>query len=166
MYGAEIAFSSASAPNVPSSALIASHAFPSYILTLMVYCQVGVVMRPWIVFVVLLAFSVAQAEVYTLYPDGTGDFPNIQAAITGSQNGDVIQLVDGTYSGPGNREIDFMGRAITLRSVSGDEEACIVHVAGRHGNMISEKGFLFQSGETNSTVVKDLTIRNADADGT
>jgi hypothetical protein len=126
----------------------------------------GEVMRPWMVFVVLLACSVAQAEVYTLYPDGTGDFADIQAAITGSQNGDVIQLMDGTYGGPGNRGIDFMGRAITLRSVSGDEEACIIHVAGRHGNMISEKGFLFQSGETASTLIKDLTVRNADADGT
>ncbi len=123
-------------------------------------------MRPWMVLVVVLAVSVAQAEVYTLYPDGAGDFPNIQAAITGSQNGDVIQLMDGTYAGPGNRDIDFMGRAITLLSVSGNAEACIIHVAGRHGNLISEKGLLFQSGETSSTLIKDLTIRSADADGT
>lgn len=124
-------------------------------------------MRPWIVFsAVLLAFGVAQAEVYTLYPDGSGDFPSIQWAINGSQNGDVIQLMDGTYSGPGNDDINFLGRAVTLRSVSGNAEACIIHVRGRHGNMISEKGMTFDSGETNTTLIKDLTIRNADADGT
>jgi hypothetical protein len=123
-------------------------------------------MRPWIFMVVLLACSLAQAEVYTLHPDGTGDFANIQAAITGSQDGDVIELMDGIYSGEGNHDIDFLGRAITLRSASGDEEACVIHLRGRHGNMTSEKGLLFQSGETDSTLIKDLTIRNADADGT
>jgi len=123
-------------------------------------------MRPWSVLVVLLTCSVAQAATYTLYPDGTGDFPNIQAAITASQDGDVIRLMDGTYGGPGNRDIDFLGRAVTLRSVSGDAEACIIHIGGRHGNLVSEKGLLFQSGETGSTLIKDLTVRNADADGT
>jgi hypothetical protein len=116
--------------------------------------------------VVLLACNVVQAEVYTLHSDGTGDFANIQAAIAGSQDGDVIELMDGIYSGTGNNEIDFMGRGITLRSASGDEEACVIHIRGRHGNMISEKGLLFQSEETASTLIKDLTIRNADADGT
>jgi hypothetical protein len=118
------------------------------------------------VLAVLLAFGAAQADVHTLSPDGSGDFPNIQAAIAGSQNGDVIQLMDGTYSGPGNNEIDFMGRAVTLRSVSGDAEACIIHLRGRHGNLISERGLLIQTGEASTTVIRDLTIRNADADGT
>jgi hypothetical protein len=118
------------------------------------------------VLAVLLAFSAVQAEVYTLYPDGSGDFPSIQWALNSCQNGDVIQLMDGTYSGPGNEDINFLGRAVTLRSVSGDPESCIIHLRGRHGNLISEKGFTFNSGETETTVIRDLTIRNADADGT
>jgi hypothetical protein len=123
-------------------------------------------MRAWILLVLLSSCGVAQAAVYTLHPDGTGDFADIQAAITASQNGDVIQLMDGVYSGAGNHDIDFLGRAITLRSASGDAEACVIHLRGRHGNMVSEKGLLFQSGEDGSTLIKDLTIRNADADGT
>jgi hypothetical protein len=123
-------------------------------------------MRRWLVLAALLACSTAQAAVYTLHPDGSGDFPDIQAAIVASQDGDVIQLMNGTYRGPGNKDIDFMGRAITLRSVSGEAEDCIIHVGGRHGNLVSEKGLLFQTAETSSTVVRDLTIQNADADGT
>jgi hypothetical protein len=123
-------------------------------------------MRAWLVLTVLLTFGAAQAAVYTLNADGTGDFPDIQAAIAASQNGDVIQLTDGVYSGPGNYDIDFMGREITLQSVSGDADACVLHVRGRPANMVSEKGLLLDSGETKFTVIRDLTIRNADADGT
>jgi len=42
-------------------------------------------------------------------------YPTIQSAINASSNGDTIVVLEGTYTGSGNRNIDFNGRAITLR---------------------------------------------------
>jgi predicted outer membrane repeat protein len=61
-----------------------------------------------------------------LQPDGTGDYPSIQFAVDVSRDGDSILLADGTYSGDGNRDIEIIDKAITLRSVSGNPENCII----------------------------------------
>jgi len=60
--------------------------------------------------------GVAAAATITLKADGTGDYPTIQAAIDAVSDGDEIVLAPGTYTGQGNRDIDFRGKAITLRS--------------------------------------------------
>src|SRR5687767_15150199 len=39
----------------------------------------------------------------------------IQAAVNASATGDTIIVEDGTYTGPGNRDIDFGGRNIAHR---------------------------------------------------
>jgi len=52
----------------------------------------------------------------TVNANGTGEYPTIQAGIDDSNDGDVIVLCPGRYTGPGNREIDFKGKAITVRS--------------------------------------------------
>jgi hypothetical protein len=113
----------------------------------------------------VLIVGVANADVYTLYPDGTGDFATIQDAITGSVSRDTILLADGIYSGTGNRDIDFQGKDLTLRSVSGNAEACIIDIMGIPGNGFTEQGLIFQNGETSAMQVMDITIQNADGDG-
>ncbi len=55
-----------------------------------------------------------------------GDFPTIQAAIDASSNGDIIGLSDGTFTDAGNRDVDFAGRAVTVRSQNDDPETCII----------------------------------------
>lgn len=57
-----------------------------------------------------------------LVPSG---YDTIQAAIDASVDGDVVTLADGTYTGEGNREIDFGGKAITVQSENGPA-ACIL----------------------------------------
>ena len=117
-----------------------------------------------IVFAFVMLAAPSFATVYTLAPDGSGDFATIQAAVNGCMNGDEIHLLDGVYSGTGNYDIDFMGRDnVILKSVSGNASACIIDVEGIHGNYISEQGIFFDSGET-GVVVEDITIRNADGD--
>jgi hypothetical protein len=74
--------------------------------------------------------SGAGATTIIVRPDGTGDFPTIQAAIDAAQDGDVIELTDGTFMGNGNRDIDYLGKAITVRSQSGDPETCIIDCEG------------------------------------
>ena len=43
-------------------------------------------------------------------------YPTIQAAIDDANNSDIVLVAPGTYTGDGNRDIDFRGKAITLRT--------------------------------------------------
>lgn len=58
----------------------------------------------------------ANGATFTIRPDGTGDFPTIQAGIDAIHDGDVLVLADGTFLGAGNRDLDLRGKAITIRS--------------------------------------------------
>ncbi len=123
-------------------------------------------MRRLVVLLSLLLITISvHAEIYTLYPDGSGDFASIQEAIAGSVSGDEIQLADGVYSGPGNRDINFLGRSLTLRSISDNPEACVIDVEGTVGNGINEHGLIFDSGETSDTRIQGITVTNAALDG-
>ncbi|MHC4642481.1 MAG: BACON domain-containing protein [Planctomycetota bacterium] len=82
-------------------------------------------------------------------------YPTIQSAINASSNGDTIVVLDGTYTGNGNRDINFNGRAITLKGVSGPE-SCFIDCEGSWQD--PHRGFYFHSGETFQSVVEGFTI--------
>ena len=115
-------------------------------------------MKLGIVLVTLITVSVvsASADAHTWYikPDGTGDAPTIQAGIDLTTPGDIVLLANGTYTGAGNRDIDYCGKAITVRAESGNPELCIIDCeqAGR--------GFYFHSQERAGSVLEGVTIRN------
>lgn len=92
------------------------------------------------------------------------DFNNIQAAIEYSSNGDFIFVFPGTYTGTGNRDIDFLGKAITVRSID-PTDPCFVSntIIDCNGIDIYDRhhGFLFQSGEDANSVLAGFTITNA-----
>lgn len=98
----------------------------------------------------------AQAATYTVFDDGTGDFPTIQAAVEAVTDGDIIELGNGTFIGDGNRDIDYLGKAVTIRSQSGSPDACTIHCDGSPG--APHRGFLFQTGEGPSSVLEGVTI--------
>ncbi len=54
--------------------------------------------------------------------DGSADHPfdAIQEGINAAVAGDTVEVADGVYTGNGNRDLDFHGKAITVRSASGD----------------------------------------------
>lgn len=88
---------------------------------------------------------------------GTGDYPSIQAAIDAATPGQTIKLQDGIYTGSGNRDVSFLGKALTVRSQSRDPEACTVHA---QASAIDEhRGFLFHSGEGPASHLEDVTVR-------
>jgi pectin methylesterase-like acyl-CoA thioesterase len=67
-------------------------------------------------FLLLISTSTpAFAATYVVSPDGSGDFPTIQAAIDAAVDGGIIELTDGTFTGDGNRDIDYAGKSITVR---------------------------------------------------
>ncbi len=64
---------------------------------------------------------------------GTEEYPfeHIQYAVTVSQNGDIITVMDGTY----NERPYITNKSITLRSYSGNQENCIID-GGNMGTVI------------------------------
>ena len=107
----------------------------------------------------LLGMVCVTAAGRTIYvdDDGPADFNTIQAAIDDSNDGDTIIVADGTYTGDGNRDIDFLGKAITLRSENGPEN-CIIDCNGTWTEY--HRGFDFHSGEDANSIVDGFTITN------
>jgi hypothetical protein len=89
--------------------------------------------------------------------DRSGDAPTVQEALKIAKDSDVVELADGVYSGPGNEDIDFLGKRVTLRSQSGDPDRCeitILHTVYRR------RAFVFQSGEDSLTVVRGIKVND------
>ena len=86
-----------------------------------------------------------------------GDYPTIQAGIDVAVNGDEVVVADGVYTGPGNRDLDFNGKLITVRSANGPDN-CIIDCQGSEAD--PHRGFYFDSGETADAVVDGFTITN------
>ncbi len=85
-------------------------------------------------------------------------FDAIQKAIGAARNGDVIVVLPGTYTGAGNRGIDYAGKAVTVRSENPRDPATVAAtvVNCQQANL----GFYFHNGETNTAVLSGLTIVN------
>ena len=116
-----------------------------------------------LVMILALSTTFARATVYVITPEGTGDFATIQAAIDAAEDGDVIELTNGVFTGDGNREIDFLGRAITLRSQGGDPETCIIDCEGSAEE--SHHCLDFQNEEGEESIVRGITLTNGYAIG-
>ncbi len=86
-----------------------------------------------------------------------GDYATIQAAIDAATKGDVVLVADGIYTGHGNRDIDFGGRLITVRSANGPD-TCTIDCGGSEAE--PHRGFWFHSGESSLAIVEGFTIRN------
>jgi hypothetical protein len=94
-------------------------------------------------------------------PDGLGDYPTIQSAIVAALDGGVILLTDGVFTGPGNVDLTYLGKAITIRSQSGHAEDCIIDCAGPEP---TRRAVRFESGEDTTSVLAGITLRNAEAE--
>ncbi len=95
-------------------------------------------------------------ETHIVKPDGTGDFPSIQAAIDAAVDGDIIILANGTFRGEGNRDINFGGKAITVRARSGNPKNCVIDAEGTPAE--PHRGFLFNSEEGPGSILEGVTI--------
>ena len=85
------------------------------------------------------------------------DFSTIQDAINASVDGDTVLVRNGTYTGIGNRDIDYFGKAIVLKSMHGPE-VTIIDCEGSESD--PHRGFYFHNSERSDSIVNGFTIRN------
>jgi hypothetical protein len=91
--------------------------------------------------------------------DGSTEHPfdAIQEAIDAAVYGDVVIVLSGTYSGDSNRDMDFKGKAITVRSEDpNDPGLVIIDCNGTEDE--PHRGFEFHSYETPKAILTGLTI--------
>jgi len=125
--------------------------------------------RQWVVLVFLsavcLTTGVANSKIISVRPDGKGHYPTIQAAINAAEPGDEVVLRRGIYTGDGNFNLNFHGKAITVRSrrpksnicirrtiIDADGQGVIVRFINDEGPGTVFEGFTLGAGDTS----KDL----------
>jgi hypothetical protein len=86
--------------------------------------------------------------------DGDGDYTTIQAALDSCEAWDVIELLDGTFTGEGNRDISIPQKPVTIRSRSGDPSACLI--AGQEMPPSYHFGLRFEEGNGQEAMVRDV----------
>ncbi len=89
--------------------------------------------------------------------DVPSEYPTIQEAIDAAVEGGTVLVAPGTYKGEGNRDLDFRGKAVTVRSESGPQ-SCIIDCNGTEAD--PHHGFYFHSGENSESVLDGFTITN------
>ena len=107
--------------------------------------------------VCLVALSTtAPAATYLVRSNGSGDYATIQDAIDAVVDTDIIELASGTFDDDGNRDLDYLGKAITIRSQSGDPADVTIDCEG--GEFDPHRAFWFHNGEGSSSVLQNITI--------
>jgi len=108
----------------------------------------------WIIICAILGISSTVRAVNRHVPS---PYRTIQAAINAANNGDTVIVADGIYKGEGNRDIDFKGKAITVKSENGPE-GCIIDCEGYRNS--PHRGFNFHTNEGRDSVVDGFKIIN------
>ena len=96
----------------------------------------------------------AAADTITVDLNGGGDYVAIAEAVAAARNGDVVLVYPGYYQGPENSSIDFDGKILELRSVSGADSTII------NGYMF-DTVFKLQHGE--EAVIEGFTVGETSA---
>jgi len=112
--------------------------------------------RTMILLILTLATAAAPAAVIVVHADGSGDQPTIQAALDVATHGDIIELADGTFIGPSNRDLDPGGVDVIVRAQGGDPADCIIDCQGAAGG--EHRAFRFHSGESPAFLVSGITV--------
>lgn len=89
------------------------------------------------------------------------DFPTIQAGLDAAAPADTVLVAPGTYEGPGNNNLDFLGKDLVLLSEAGAETTVI---SGADTSGSSVRGLHFHSGETRAARVEGFKVMQCSGD--
>lgn len=96
--------------------------------------------------------------------DGGWQYPfdAIQEAIDAAVDGDEVIVFPGTYTGDGNRDLDYLGKAITVRSLDPvDPDTVAATIIDCQGSELDpHRGVWFRNEEGPDSVLAGLTITN------
>ena len=109
----------------------------------------------------LALFELAPAA-NRLVPD---QYTAIQDAIVAAVDGDMVIVAPDTYTGDGNRDIDFLGKAITVRSSDpNDTDIVATTIIDCQGTEFNQhRAFYFHTGEGSKSILAGFTIKNGNA---
>ncbi len=105
----------------------------------------------------ILLATCATATTYRVDVNGGSDFDAIKLAVDYADSGDVIMVGPGIYTGPDNRDINFMGKNLSLMSEAGPDVTIID--LDRQG-----RAFLFVGGESYYSLIDGFTIKKGRVD--
>jgi len=120
------------------------------------------------VFICLFLANSSPARIITVDDDGPADFTTIQAAIDDANDGDTVEIQPGTYTGPGNRDIDFLGKAITVTSADPNDPNIVAQtvIDCNAAQADPHWGFHIHDNNESLCVIAGLTITNSYVEGT
>ncbi len=99
-------------------------------------------------------------------PHGPGlVYPNIQSAINAASDDDVVIIQPGVYTGPGNRDMDFLGKAITVQSIDPNDPNVISTTVIDCEHDLGHRGFYFHHNEEPNSIIAGLTIKRGFIEG-
>jgi predicted outer membrane repeat protein len=102
------------------------------------------------------------AAEHSVRPDGLGDFPTIQAAVDAAAALDTIWLEDGVFQGNGNRDVEFHGKDLVVRSRNGPL-ACTIDSQGTQAQ--PHRAFRLDEGETPASRIEGITLTGGFVEG-
>jgi serine protease AprX len=84
----------------------------------------------------------------------------IQEAIDAAEDGDTVIIEPGYYTGNGNRDLDFKGKAITVRSVDPNDPDVVAStiIVCQGSESEPHRGFYFHNNEEADSVLAGFTI--------
>ncbi len=98
-------------------------------------------------------------EVWPVWNITSGSqYETIQQAINDANEYDTIVVTIGAHTGTGNKNIDFGGKAVSLRSIDPNDPDIVASTI--IDCQASGRGFRFHSGEDTNSIVNGLTITN------
>lgn len=112
--------------------------------------------RCCVYFFLILSLFCVNTQIFATVIHVPADQPTIQAGIDAAEDGDTVLVADGTYSGVGNVNIDFLGKQIVVKSENGPKKTIV-----DCQSIPNTRGFIFQNEETNDVVLEGFTITNA-----